>query len=309
MTTPVILLTGAAGQLGHELRRTLAPLGRVVPLTRRECDLTDERALRAVVRAHRPDLVVNAAAYNAVDRAESEPDLAMAVNARVPAVLAEAVQEWDGTVIHYSTDFVFDGTKGAPYVEHDAPSPLGAYGRSKRAGETALLATGAPHVVLRTSWVVGPHGDNFVRAVLRLAAERDELRMVADQTSIPTSAPALADATARIGAQRLSADGRRGDQERTDTSVRAGLFHLAATGASSRYDYARFIVAEASAMGHEMRLTLDRIHPITAAEFGAPARRPADSRLDSTRAAEAFGVVLPEWRLGVRAVLRQILRS
>lgn len=313
---PVILLTGAAGQLGHELRATLAPLGEVYAVTRAECDLTDESALRTLLRRVRPALIVNPAAFNAVDRAEAEPALAHAVNARVPAILGEEATALGASVVHFSTDFVFDGSKGAPYTEGDAPNPLGAYAASKLEGERALAATGAVHVALRTSWVVGAHGENFARAVLRLAAAHDELRMVADQTSIPTPTPALAAATARIGARLLEALGAvpRGSYAGVVAPLPAGVvpqgvYHLASAGAATRYAYAQFVLAEARAAGVALRLTPERMHPVTAEAFAAPARRPADSRLASHRAARELGVALPDWRLGVRAVLRQILSA
>ena len=310
----VILLTGAAGQLGHALRHTLAPIGAVHAVTRAECDLTDEGALRALVRRVRPALIVNPAAYNAVDRAESEPDLAFAVNARVPAILGEEGAALGAPVIHFSTDFVFDGTKGAPYDEADAPNPLGVYAASKLAGERALAAATEAHLVLRTSWVVGAHGENFARAVLRLAAAHEEVRMVADQTSIPTPVPPLAQATTRLAARLLEASGAiaRGACAGVAAPLPAGVvprgvYHLAAAGAATRYAYAQFVLAEARAAGVALRLTPARMRPVTAAEFAAPARRPADSRLACHRAARELGVALPDWRLGVRDVLRQIL--
>jgi len=294
MRTCVVL--GAAGQLGRELLGALAPGWRVVPVTRATCDLTDAVALRRLLRDAAPALIVNAAAYNAVDRAEAEPEAAEAVNARLPEVLGEAGRAMGARVIHFSTDFVFDGAGGAPYPETAIPAPVNAYGRSKRDGEVRLLASGADALVIRTSWVIGPVGDNFARRILRLALTRDHLAVVTDETSIPTAAPALAVATAALAG-------------RPDIGSAVGrpLLHLACAGAASRFEYARVVLEAAEAVGLPLRVSADRVAATTAAAFAAPAARPIDSRLDSGLAARTFGITLPHWRDAVAPVLAAIL--
>ena len=293
-STCVVL--GAAGQLGRALCHTLAHEWRVVPVSRATCDLTDAPTLRRLLHDAEPTLIVNAAAYNAVDRAESDPEAARAVNARLPAWLGTEARALGARVVHYSTDFVFDGAGGAPYDESAAPAPVNAYGRSKREGEERLLATGADALVIRTSWVLGAVGDNFARRILRLAMTRDQLAVVTDETSIPTAAPDLAAATAAL-------------VRRADVGSGAGrpLLHLACGGATSRFAYARHVLAAAEAAGLPLRVTAERIAPTTAAAFAAPARRPIDSRLDSGLAARTFGLVLPDWRDAVAPVLTAIV--
>lgn len=295
-STPTCVVLGAAGQLGSALCDSLAADWRVVPITRATCDLTDEAALRHHLAAAAPALIVNAAAYNAVDRAESEPEAARAVNARLPELLGTEARALGARVLHYSTDFVFDGAGGAPYDETAAPAPVNAYGRSKREGEERLLATGADALVIRTSWVIGAIGDNFARRILRLAMTRDQLAVVTDETSIPTAAPDLAAATAAL-------------VRRADVGSAAGrpLLHLACGGAASRFAYARHVLTAAAAAGLPLRVTAERIEPTTAAAFAAPARRPIDSRLDSGLAARTFGLVLPDWRDAVAPVLTAIV--
>jgi dTDP-4-dehydrorhamnose reductase len=294
-----ILLIGRNGQIGFELRRALAPLAEVVAVGRADCDLADGAALRALVRAQQPDVIVNAAAYTAVDRAETDAEQALAVNGRAPGILGEEAARLGAWVIHYSTDCVFDGTKADAYTEADLPNPLGVYGRSKREGELALQASGARQMILRSSWVVGAHGGNFAKTILRVAAERDSLDVVADQFGAPTSAALLADVTAQIvgRVQREGAD-----------AMPDGLFHVAAGGATSWCDYARFVVARAIAAGRPLRLAPDRIRAITTAEYPLPAPRPANCRLDTTHFRETFGLRLPDWRIGVGHVLEQILQ-
>ena len=295
MTAPTCVVLGAAGQLGRELLIALAADWRVIPVTRATCDLTDLPTLRRLLRDAAPALIVNAAAYNAVDRAESEPEAAWAVNARLPEVLGEEGVTLGARVVHYSTDFVFDGAGGAPYDETAEPMPVNAYGRSKREGEVRLLATGADALVIRTSWVIGPVGDNFARRILRLALTRDRLAVVTDETSIPTTAPFLAAATAALA-------------RRTDAGSVAGhpVLHLACRGAVSRFAYARHILAAASEVGLPLRVTAAELAPTTAAAFSAPAARPVDSRLDSGLATRAFGLDIPEWREALAPVLAAI---
>ncbi len=277
-----ILLTGCAGQLGRELKRSLASLGELVACDRRQLDLTQPETLRDTVRAVAPTVIVNAAAYTAVDKAESEPAMAEAINATAPAILGEEARRLGALLIHYSTDYVFDGTKLAPYTESDNATPLAAYGRSKRNGELAIAASGARHLILRTSWVYGLHGANFMKTMLRLGRERSELRVVGDQIGAPTWARHLADVTALI----LARD-----------DVAGGLYHLAAAGETSWHGYAEAIFAEALAAGLLEKTPL--VHRITSADYPLPAPRPGNSRLDCSLFRRDFGLALPDWRTGL----------
>lgn len=293
-----ILLTGCDGQLGFELQRALAPLGEVHAVDVQDCDLADEAAVRQLVRRVKPGLIVNPAAYTAVDKAESEQVLAARINTDAPRILGEEAAKIGAWVIHYSTDYVFDGTGSTPYVESDTTNPLSVYGMTKRDGEVALRQACSRSLVLRTSWVVGAHGANFAKSMLRLAAERDALNIVADQHGAPTSAALLADVTAQIigRARREGAD-----------SLPFGVYHVVAGGETSWHEYARFVIGEAIAAGRTMKVTPENIRPITTAEYPLPARRPANSRLDTTLFKTAFGLELPDWRQGVSHVLQQIL--
>lgn len=278
-----ILLTGAAGQLGTELTPALSRHGDVVGTDREQLDLADPDAIVGAVRGLKPDLIVNAGAYTAVDRAETETELAHAVNARAPAILAEEAKRLSAVLVHYSTDYVFDGTRTTPYAEQDAPRPLNVYGASKLEGEQAIAAIGAHALVLRTSWVYGRHGKNFLLTIQRLAAERDEIRIVADQVGVPNWARALADATARLVGMGLPG-----------LAERSGLYHFSSTGAASWFDFARAIVGDVSRA---------RIVPITTADYPTPARRPAHGILGTERFRSAFGFGLPDWRDALRACL------
>lgn len=277
-----ILITGAAGQLGRELRRSLAPLGEVVACDRSQLDLAAPDALRATVREIVPDLIVNAAAWTAVDKAESEPAAAHAINATAPGILAEEAKRLDAQLIHYSTDYVFDGSGDQPWTEADTTGPLSVYGQSKLAGEQAIAATGGRHLILRTSWVFGLHGANFMKTMLRLAAERDELRVIGDQFGAPTWTRHLADATAIVAA-------------RADSP--SGLYHLAAAGETSWHGYAEAIFTEARKLG--LLPKIPTVRRIASADFPLPAPRPANSRLDCSRFTADFGLALPDWRTGL----------
>jgi dTDP-4-dehydrorhamnose reductase len=276
MYRPKILVTGANGQVGAELAAQMRPLGDVTAVDRATLDLADPDALVAAVRALKPDLIVNAAAYTAVDRAETERDLAYAVNATAPGILAAEARRLSAVLIHYSTDYVFDGAARIPYAEDDPVGPLGVYGASKLAGEEAIAAAGAHALTLRTSWVYGLRGSNFLLTIRRLAATRDELRIVADQTGVPNWCRALAVATARIVAGGLPA-----------LAERAGIYHLSSTGQATWYDFARAIVGDVQA---------PRIVPITTAEYPLPARRPGFGVLATAKFERAFGFALPPWR-------------
>jgi dTDP-4-dehydrorhamnose reductase len=265
-----ILLTGATGQVGWELRRTLAPLGEVRALDRFGLDLADVPTLVASVRALQPDVIVNSAAYTAVDKAESERDLAFAVNATAPRVLAEEARRIGAYLVHYSTDYVFDGEKSAPYAEDDPTGPINVYGESKLAGEVAIRASGCRHLILRTSWVYGPRGKNFYLTMLRLARERPELRVVDDQVGAPTSSLAIARATADLigkGAQ--------------------GLYHMTAAGETSWCGFARAILARAG--------LATPVVAIATSEYPTPARRPRNSRLDCSKLLREHAVALAPW--------------
>jgi dTDP-4-dehydrorhamnose reductase len=279
MSGDAILLLGRDGQVGWELRRALAPLGRVVALGRAEADLAAPDRLRSIVRHHRPRLIVNAAAYTAVDRAETEPELAFAVNAQAPGVLADEARRAGAFLVHYSTDYVFDGMKGAPYVEGDAAHPLNVYGRSKLAGEQAIQAATEDHLILRTGWVYGARGANFLRTVLRLLDERDELRIVADQHGAPTWSRTVAEATAAMLARNGVASPRH-----------AGIFHLAAAGRTTWHGFATAIRDALPAPYQQKRVTA-----IATEEYPTPAARPPWSVLDTTRLRETFGIHLPPW--------------
>ena len=271
-----ILVTGARGQLGAELAAALARCGRVVAVDRGALDLADPDAIVRTVRAVAPAWIVNAGAYTAVDRAEREPELAYAVNARAPGVLAEEAKRAGAILVHFSTDYVFDGAARAPYDERAPANPLNVYGASKLAGERAVTAGGARALTLRTSWVYGLRGGNFLLTMQRLAAERDELRIVDDQTGVPNWCRALAEATAAIVAQGRDA-----------VAERAGLYHLSAAGESTWYGFARAIIGDAP---------VPRLVPIATADYPTPARRPAYGVLATSRLRHAFGIELPDWR-------------
>lgn len=292
-----ILLIGKNGQLGFELQRSLATLGEVVAVGSAECNLADAAAIRELVRSVRPRIIVNAAAYTAVDKAEAETDLAMAVNAHAPGILGEEAARIGAWVIHYSTDYVFDGKADKPYVETDTPNPLGTYGRSKLAGEQALQAALDRHLILRTSWVLGAHGGNFAKTMLRLAAERTSLNVVADQWGAPTSAALLADMTAQV-IRQAHMDG--------EANFPFGLYHLTAAGETNWCDYARFVIAAAQICGQPLKLGPADVQPISAADYPLPAPRPANSRLDTEKFRHTFGLPLPHWEDGVRQVLLQV---
>ena len=292
-----ILLIGKNGQLGFELQRSLATLGEVVAVGSAECNLADAAAIRELVRSVRPRIIVNAAAYTAVDKAEAETDLAMAVNAHAPGILGEEAARIGAWVIHYSTDYVFDGKADKPYVETDTPNPLGTYGRSKLAGEQALQAALDRHLILRTSWVLGAHGGNFAKTMLRLAAERTSLSVVSDQWGAPTSAILLADMTAQA-IRQAHMDG--------EANFPFGLYHLTASGETNWCDYARFVIAAAQICGQPLKLGPADVQPISAVDYPLPAPRPANSRLDTEKFRHTFGLPLPHWEDGVRQVLLQV---
>lgn len=294
-----ILLTGRDGQLGFELMRALAPLGDVVAVGRAHCDLADADALRALVRRVCPDVIVNPAAYTAVDKAESELESACAVNARATGILGEEAARLDALVVHYSTDYVFDGAGRAPWTESDTPSPRSVYGSSKLAGERALAEACSRHLILRTSWVLGVHGDNFAKSMLRLAARGERLRVVDDQFGAPTSAALLADLTALL-VRQFAREGAAG--------FPYGTYHVAAAGETSWYDYARFVIEAARVAGQFLRAGPEDVLPVATEAYPTAARRPANSRLDTSLFRHTFGLRLPPWQDGVLHVLRQLFQ-
>lgn len=298
MSGPKLLLLGKNGQVGWELQRALAPLGEVVALDRQQADLSKPDTLATIVEEIRPQVVINAAAYTAVDKAESEPELAQVVNAEAPARLAEAAHKVGARLIHYSTDYVFAGDKDGAYVETDATGPASIYGQSKLAGEQAVLAASARHFVFRTCWVYGRHGGNFVKTILRLAKERGELRVVEDQIGAPTPAALIADVTAQVLGQVL---------RRPDLVPAGGLYHLAAAGETSWHCFARHILGEAAALGAELKLKAEAIEPIPTSGYPLPAPRPANSRLDCSKLQNAFNLNLPEWQAPLSLILADIL--
>jgi len=308
-----IVLLGANGQLGHVLAQTLRVLGEVQAFGRQQADLAHADALRTVLDQHPPHLIVNAAAYTAVDKAEQEPDVAHAINAQAPAVLAQWAAAHGAVLVHYSTDYVFDGRSAQPYTEADLPAPQSVYGQSKWAGERAVQTAGCRHLIFRTSWVVGAHGGNFLKTMLRLGTERDSLRVVADQHGAPTSADLIAATTLDVLRQmQIPAFGddspSPGNPSRSALWAAAddprwGLYHLAAAGETTWHAYACHVIDRAAALGWPMRASARNIQAIATEDYPLPAPRPANSRLNTQRLQQRFGVVLPDWRLGVDAVL------
>ncbi|MGA4635451.1 dTDP-4-dehydrorhamnose reductase [Pseudomonas solani] len=283
-----ILITGHSGQVARELRLALADQAELLVLGRDRLDLADSDAIRRLVRAERPALIINAAAHTAVDQAESEPEAAFALNATAPGVLAEEAAALGAPLIHYSTDYVFDGSKNAPYTEDDQPNPLGVYGRSKLAGEEAIRAVGAAHLILRTSWVYSLHGRNFLLTMQRLLQERDHLRVVADQVGAPTWAGSIATATAAL-IQRWQ-DGRQA----------WGTYHFSAGGETSWFGFASAIADTLKAEGKPCA----SLEPIPSSAYPTPAQRPLNSRMDGSKLLRDWDVALPDWQLGLDECLR-----
>lgn len=293
-----ILLFGRSGQVGWELQRSLAPLGELVALDRHSTDycgdLSNLLGIDATVRQVRPDLIVNAAAYTAVDKAESDVATAYTVNAEAPGVLAEAAQTAGAWLVHYSTDYVFDGSGSKPWREDDPTGPLNVYGRSKLEGENRIIALCKRHLILRTSWVYAARGGNFAKTMLRLAGERDRLSVVSDQFGAPTGADLLADVTAH-----MASAARHGGSP-------AGVYHVAAAGETSWHGYARYVVEHATKSGMPLLTSLSAVDPVSTAAFPTPAVRPGNSRLNTAKLRDSFGLTLPEWQQGVARMLFEI---
>ncbi|MGB9093870.1 MAG: dTDP-4-dehydrorhamnose reductase [Gallionella sp.] len=296
-----ILLFGKTGQVGWELQRSLAPLGELVALdsaSHEMCgDFADPAELARTVRKVAPDVIVNAAAYTAVDKAESEPELARTVNALAPGALAEEALRANAWLVHYSTDYVFDGGGDQPWRESDPTAPLNVYGATKLEGEQLIQQSGCRHLILRTSWVYGARGGNFIRTMLKLARERDSLNVIDDQVGAPTGADLLADVTAHA---------IRAAQQRPEV---AGLYHLVAGGEISWHGYARFVIDYAARSGLDIKAAPDAINAVPTSVFPTPARRPHNSRMDTAKLKNTFGLYLPDWQFGVARMLSEVLEK
>ena len=294
-----ILLLGKNGQVGWELQRSLAPLGELIALDRHSTnycgDLSNPDAVAETVKRLKPTVIVNAAAYTAVDKAETETELAYTINAKAPEALAQAAKQIGAWLVHYSTDYVFNGSGSQAWQETDAVAPLSVYGQSKLAGEQAIQAAEGLHLIFRTSWVYAARGNNFAKTMLRLAKERDQLSVINDQIGAPTGAELLADVTAHTIRTCLK------------QSELSGLYHLAAAGESSWYDYARYVLDYARKMGIELKTAENAITPIPTSAYPTPAQRPLNSRLNSEKLQSRFGLVLPDWRMGVERMLTEVL--
>jgi len=294
-----ILLVGCNGQVGWELQRSLAPLGSLTacdfdspePL---RADFAQPESLRALVQRVQPQVIVNAAAHTAVDKAESEPEFARTLNATAPGVLAQEAQRTGALLVHYSTDYVFDGSGSAPRTESSPTGPLSVYGRTKLEGEELITRSGCAHVILRTSWVYAARGGNFARTMLRLAAERDALNVIDDQIGAPTGADLLADVTAHV-IRAVQAQ-----------PALQGLYHCVAAGETSWFEYARFVIEWARARGQNIKVAPEAIAPIATSAYPTPAQRPLNSRLDTRKLQAAFGLQMPHWQHGVQRMLTEI---
>jgi dTDP-4-dehydrorhamnose reductase len=294
-----ILLLGKNGQVGWELQRSLAPLGEVLALDRHSTpycgDLSQPERLAQTVLDWRPDVIVNAAAHTAVDKAESEPELARCLNATAPAALAQAAAQIGALLVHYSTDYVFNGQGDQPWQEGDATGPLSVYGQTKREGEQAIVASGCAHLIFRTSWVYAARGGNFAKTMLRLAAERERLTVIDDQFGAPTGADLIADVTAHAIRASLQ------------QPALGGLYHLVASGQTTWHGYASHVIAQARLLQPSLALKVSEIAPVPTSAFPTPAQRPLNSRLATHKLQDAFGLVLPPWQQGVKRMLTEIL--
>ncbi len=293
-----ILLLGAYGQVGWELQRTLAPLGLLKACDRQSVNLEDFEQLQSTLREFAPDIIVNAAAYTAVDNAESDAEKAFCVNAEAVSLIAEHAKRLNAWLIHYSTDYVFDGSKSEAYTEADQPNPLSVYGTSKLKGEEAIAKSGCKHLIFRTSWVYAVRGANFAKTMLKLAHERDQLNVVSDQFGAPTSAELIADITG-LCLYRLTQDKDFAEQV-------AGIYHLAPSGETSWHGFAKYLISEAQALGRIFQLTLKYIEAIPTSEYRTPATRPENSRLNTRKLTDTFGVYLPPWQTHVKRLVTQL---
>jgi dTDP-4-dehydrorhamnose reductase len=293
MRNSKIVVFGRSGQVGWELRHKLACLGQVTGVEYPEVDFKNPESVRDALRSAQPEVIINAAAYTAVDKAESEPEMAMAINGAAPAVIAEEAKRLGSILVHYSTDYVFDGAKQSPYVETDATNPINVYGKTKLAGDEAIQASGCEYLILRTSWVYGARGNNFLLTMLRLAGEREELRIVDDQTGGPTSSECIAQATADILAQVLGPSG-------SGLDGRSGVYNLTNAGETTWFGFAQALLGRAA---RNLGTATPKLIPIPTSEFPRPAKRPTNSRLSCQRLEETFGVRMPHWDDALSLVL------
>jgi dTDP-4-dehydrorhamnose reductase len=291
-----ILLFGANGQVGTELRRTLLPHGKLVAMTRHEVDLTYPGAIRDAIKAYVPSIIVNAAAYTAVDKAESEPELAAAINSDAVAEMAKGAHSSGALLVHFSTDYVFKGEGVQPYGPEDLVAPQGVYGQTKRNGELAIANSGCQFLIFRTSWVFASHGHNFVKTMLRLGQEKDQLRVVADQIGAPTSAELIADVTS------LAIGGYRAGQ------LKSGLYHLTAGGETSWHGFASYVLQHAKNLGLSLSVEPNAIDAILTADYPTPAKRPKNSRLNCKALERALGIQMPDWRLHAARAVEQLIQ-
>jgi len=298
-----ILLLGKGGQVGWELQRSLSPLGELIALDQNSTDFCGDFAnlagLADTVRSVRPDIIVNAAAHTAVDKAESEPELARTLNALAPEVLAQEAAKLGAWLVHYSTDYVFDGSGDTPWVETDVPAPLSVYGATKLEGEQLIAAANPRHLIFRTSWVYAARGGNFAKTMLRLAQERERLTVINDQIGAPTGADLLADVTAHAIRQLT--------QPPASAEALAGIYHLVAAGETNWFEYAKHVLAQAQLVQPALQIKANQVDPVPTSAFPTPAKRPHNSRLNTTKLQTTFGLRLPAWQTGVNRLLAEII--
>jgi dTDP-4-dehydrorhamnose reductase len=309
-----ILLLGKGGQVGWELQRSLSTLGQVTALDFDTTevdgvpvcgDFSQPERVAQTVRVLKPDVIVNAAAHTAVDKAESEPEFARLLNATTPGLIAQEAQQLGAWLIHYSTDYVLDGSGTTPWVETDAPAPLGVYGQTKLEGEQAMAQSGCQHIILRTSWVYGARGGNFAKTMLKLAQEREELKVIDDQVGAPTGADLLADVTAHIIA-RVKSKAEASSNAATLNQALSGIYHCVAAGQTTWFDYANHVLSTAKAIKPAMEIKA-RVLPVPTSAFPTPAKRPHNSRLNTGKLQQTFGLTLPHWQAGVTRMLTEFL--
>ena len=298
---PVFLIFGINGQVGWELQRALSPLGTIHAFTRQQVDVSDLSTVQAIIRETKPTAIVNAAAYTAVDKAESDVALARRINAEAVAVMAAEAKRLGCWLVHYSTDYVFDGSKAGVYTETDPTAPLSVYGQTKREGEQAITASGCQHLIFRTSWVYAARGNNFAKTMLRLARERPELRVIQDQTGVPTSAELIADVTA-LALYRLLHDP-------VLTQTASGIYNLVPSGQTNWHEYACLVLQHAQQQGLALQASPEKVRPIPTSDYPTPARRPLNSRLDTTKLCATFNLHLPDWRHHVLRTLDTLLMA
>jgi dTDP-4-dehydrorhamnose reductase len=296
-----ILLLGKNGQVGRELSEVLGPLGEVYAFDRAEADLEDLNGLKNIVTQYKPDIIVNAAAYTQVDKAESESEKAYLINATAVGVLAENAKQLGATFVHYSTDYVFDGSKKGFYFESDETCPISIYGKSKLSGEQAIIASGCKHIIFRTSWVYSPHGNNFIKTILRLVQEKDTLKVVNDQVGVPTSAKLIAEITAAV-IQKIS------NKTVMENEIK-GIYNLVPSGETTWYDLAKFVVKRSMDAGVRLKLHLNSLLPIASEDYPLPAKRPKNSRLNTEKIISTFGVEMPDWQEDVSETVDALIQT